>query len=31
LDLLLVANNDRIVQQVRHTAIYRPRSRRADE
>jgi acyl dehydratase len=27
LDLLLVANNIRSVQQVRHTAIYRPRSR----
>lgn len=27
LDLLLVANKFRIVQQVRHTAIYRPRSR----
>jgi acyl dehydratase len=27
LDLLLVANHNRIVQQVRHTAIYRPRSR----
>ena len=25
LDLLLVANGERIVQQVRHTAIYRPR------
>jgi hypothetical protein len=27
LDLLLVANNNRVVQQVRHTAIYRPRTR----
>jgi hypothetical protein len=26
LDLLLVANDDRVVQQVRHTAIYRPRT-----
>ncbi|MFY9609073.1 MAG: MaoC family dehydratase [Blastocatellia bacterium] len=26
LDVLVVANRDRIVQQVRHTAIYRPRS-----
>jgi len=26
LDLLLVANEDRVVQQVRHTAIYRPRT-----
>lgn len=26
LDVLVVANDDRIVQQVRHTAIYRPRS-----
>lgn len=31
LDLLLAANNDRIVQQVRHTAIYRPRSKRLSE
>lgn len=30
LDLVLVANNRRTVQQVRHTAIYRPRSRRAE-
>jgi hypothetical protein len=28
LDLLLVADGSRIVQQVRHTAIYRPRDRR---
>lgn len=27
LDLLLAANNSRVVQQVRHTAIYRPRQR----
>jgi hypothetical protein len=27
LDVLAVANGDRIVQQVRHTAIYRPRIR----
>jgi len=27
IDLLLVANNSRIVQQVRHTAIYRPRAK----
>jgi acyl dehydratase len=27
LDLLLAANNNRVVQQVRHTAIYRPRQR----
>src|SRR4030095_10224487 len=27
LDLLLVANDSRVVQQVRHTAIYRPRVR----
>lgn len=27
LDLLLVANGQRVVQQVRHTAIYRPRER----
>jgi acyl dehydratase len=26
LDVLVVANRDRVVQQVRHTAIYRPRS-----
>jgi hypothetical protein len=26
LDVLVVANGDRVVQQVRHTAIYRPRS-----
>jgi hypothetical protein len=26
LDLLLVANESRVVQQVRHTAIYRPRA-----
>jgi len=26
LDLLIVANEDRVVQQVRHTAIYRPRT-----
>lgn len=26
IDLLLVANDSRIIQQVRHTAIYRPRS-----
>jgi acyl dehydratase len=29
LDLLLLANNNRIVQQVRHTAIYRPRPTKA--
>jgi acyl dehydratase len=29
LDLLVLANNNRVVQQVRHTAIYRPRSRQA--
>ena len=28
LDLLLLANENRVVQQVRHTAIYRPRSNR---
>ena len=27
LDLLVVANGERVVQQVRHTAIYRPRQR----
>jgi acyl dehydratase len=27
LDVLVVANRDRVVQQVRHTAIYRPRTR----
>jgi acyl dehydratase len=27
LDLILVANNNRVAQQVRHTAIYNPRSR----
>ena len=27
LDLLLVAGENRVVQQVRHTAIYRPRAK----
>ena len=31
LDLLLVASNNRVAQQVRHTAIYRPRLARATE
>ena len=31
LDLLVVANGDRIVQQVRHTAIYRPRQASPNE
>jgi acyl dehydratase len=31
LDLLLLANEERVVQQVRHTAIYRPRARSEHE
>jgi hypothetical protein len=29
LDILVVAGDDRVIQQVRHTAIYEPKLRRA--